>query len=80
MFPRLSGHFSPWTRSSMVHEQVMKWAKATAYVYSDSVFCVGKMQEHSEANKRWKNQVEEFRQSNSYRELFGGDGEPIEFE
>ena len=38
------------------------------------------MQEHSEANQRWKNQLEEFRQSSSYRELFGMDGEPIEFE
>ena len=38
------------------------------------------MSDHSEANRRWENQVEEFRQSNSYRELFGIDGEPIEFE
>ena len=35
---------------------------------------------HSEANQRWKNPVEEFRQSNSYKELLGTDGEPIEFE
>ena len=38
------------------------------------------MQEHSEANHRWKNQVEESRQSNSYGELLGFDGEQIEFE
>ena len=50
------------------------------HVYSDSVFCSGKMQEHSETDQRWKYQVEEFRQSNSYRELFGIDGELIEFE
>ena len=46
------------------------------YVYSDSVLCLGKMQEHSEVNQKWKDQLEEFRQSNSYRI----DGEPIEFE
>ena len=38
---------------------------------SDSVLCFGKMQEHSEANQRWKYQLEEFRQSNFYRESFG---------
>ena len=41
---------------------------------------LGKMSEHSEANQKWKNPVEEFRQSNSYRELLGIDGEPIEFD
>ena len=35
---------------------------------------------HSEANQRWKNPVEEFGQSNSYKELLGTDGEPIDFE
>ena len=38
------------------------------------------MQEHSEANQRWKNQLEEFQQSNSYSGLLGFDGGPIEFE
>ena len=38
------------------------------------------MSDHSEANRRWENQVGEFRQSNSYRDLLGFDREPIEFE
>ena len=38
------------------------------------------MSDHSEANRRWENQVQEFQQTNSYRELLGIDGEPIEFE
>ena len=42
-------------------------------------FMLGKMQEHSEANQRWNVQLEEFQQSNSDRELFGIDGEPIVF-
>ena len=41
---------------------------------------LGELSDHSEANRRWENQVEEFRQSNSYRELHGIDGEPTEFE
>ena len=38
------------------------------------------MSDHSEANRRLENQVKEFRQSNSYRELLGIYGEPIEFQ
>ena len=38
------------------------------------------MSEHSEANQIWENQIEEFRQPISYREIHGIDGEPIEFE
>ena len=38
------------------------------------------MQEHSDANQRWKDQLDEFRRSNSCRELFRIGGGPIEFE
>ena len=38
------------------------------------------MQEHSDANQRWKDQLDEFRQSNSCRELFRIGGGPIVFE
>ena len=38
------------------------------------------MQEHSEVNGKWKDQFQDFRQSNACRELFGIDGERIEFE
>ena len=41
---------------------------------------LGKLSDHSEANRRWENQVKEFPQSNSYRELLVIDVEPIEFE
>ena len=41
---------------------------------------LGEMSDHSEANRRWENQGEEFRESNSCRESLGIDGEPIEFE
>ena len=42
--------------------------------------CLGKMNEHTEANAKWNDQLLEFQHSNSYRELFGIDAEPIEFE
>ena len=69
-----------WTRSSLAHDQAIKWAKAKARVYSDSVLCVGKMSHLADATRRWEGQVEESQQTDSYRDFFGIDGEPIEFE
>ena len=69
-----------WTRSTLTQAQTIQWTKAKIHVYSDSVLCMGMMQEHSEANKRWNDQLEEIQQSDSCRELFGIDGGPIEFE
>ena len=63
-----------------MYDPVIQWTKAKVHVHSDSVLCLGKMQEHSEANQRWNHPLEEFPQSNSYREFFGIDEEPIEFE
>ena len=64
----------------MVHDKVIKWTKAKVHVYSNWVLCLGKMQEHSEANARWQAQLQYFRHSKGYKELLGIDGEPIEFE
>ena len=72
MFPRLNGPFYPWMRFNLLHDQAIKWAKSKVHVYSDSVLCLGKC--------RWKDQLQDFQQSHSYRELFGIDGEPVEFE
>ena len=76
---RIEWTTSSWTRSRLSHDQTITWTKARVHVYSDSVLCLGKMSDHSEANRRWENQIQEFRQSNSHRELLGIDGEPIEF-
>ena len=38
------------------------------------------MHEHSGANAKWKDQLEDFQQSNACRELFVVDREPFEFE
>ena len=32
-----------WTRSSLAHDQAIKWSKAKVQVYSDSALCLGKM-------------------------------------
>ena len=63
-----------WTRSSLAHDQ------AKVRVNSDSVVCFGKMTDPADANRRWEGQVEEFQPTDSYKELFGIDGEPNELE
>ena len=66
--------------SSRAPYQAIKCAKAQVHAYSDSVLCLGKMHDHSEANEKWKSQMKEFQQSNEYAELSGIDVEPIELE
>ena len=72
--------FSLWMRSTLCHEQVIKWAKAKVHAYSDSVLCLGKLHNPSEANEKWRDQISEFQRSREHAEFFGIDGEPIEFE
>ena len=72
--------FSPWMRSTLCHDQVIKWTKAKVHVYSDSVSCLKELHDHSEANEKWWDKISEFQQSNEYAELQGTGGEPIEFE
>ena len=43
--------------------------KAEVRVYSDSVLCVGQMNESKETITRWEGQVEEFKMCPSYEEL-----------
>ena len=56
------------TRSTLMHDQVIKWTKATVHVHSGSVLCFGKMQDHSAPNQIWNAQLKEFQQSNFDRE------------
>ena len=61
-------------------DQMIKWVKAKAHVYSDSVKCLVKLSDLSEAKRRWEGQVADFQLPASYEALPGIDGEPIEFE
>ena len=69
-----------WARSALLNDQAIKWTKARVHVYSDSVLCLGRINDPKEAMKRWTGQVAEFQMENSFEELLGLDGEPIEFE
>ena len=59
-------------RSELSHDQVIQWI-----VHSDSVQCLGKVNDSKDATIRWGGQVEEFKMSFSYKELMGIDGEAI---
>ena len=72
--------FTPWMRFTLLHDTVVKWAKAKVHVYSDSVLCPGEIYEHAEANAKWKDQLQYFQPSNKFKDLCGIDGEPLEFE
>ena len=75
-------HFlSQLMNMTLCHDQAMKCANTKVHVYSDSVLCMGRIHQASEANTKRKEQFHYFQQSNEYTELSGiDDGEPIEFE
>ena len=69
-----------WTRSTLVNDQAIKWAKAKACVHADSAPCVGRMEQRpGAAERRRKGQVEDLRMYSSYQDAVGIDGEAIEF-
>ena len=54
--------------------------RTKVYVFSDSVLCLGKMNESPRSNKTWEQRLEWFRSSPEYRTLDRIGGEPMEFE
>ena len=48
---------SPWMRSSLLRPSDQVGESTIVRVYSDSVLCMGKMYEHTEANAKWKDQL-----------------------
>ena len=54
--------------------------RAKVYVFSDSVLCLGRVHEHLESNKAWKEEIGWIVTDKSYRDYDGINGEPTEFE
>ena len=50
------------------------------HVFSDSVLCLGKMNENPQSNIAWEDRLTRFKRSPGYRVLDRIDGEPMEFE
>ena len=69
-----------WKRLSLTgDEQVISLSHAKAYVFSDSVLCLGKIHENRRANTAWEERLAWFKSSPEYRNLDRIDGEPMEF-
>ena len=72
---------SPWRQLSLVNdEEVISLSHAKVYVFSDSVLCLGKVNQNPASNTVREEQLSWFKGSPQYRTLDTIDGEPMEFE
>ena len=72
---------SSWKYLSLIRdEQIINLQRAKVYVFSDSVLCLGKMNENPQSNIAWEGRVTWFKSSKEFRVLDRIDGEPMEFE
>ena len=72
---------SSWKYLSLVgDEEVISLSHTKVYVFSDSVLCLGKMNENPQSNYAWEDRLTWFKSSSEYRALDTIDGEPMEFE
>ena len=72
---------SSWKYLSLVgDEEVISLLHTKVYVFSDSVLCLGKMNENPQSNNAWEDRLMWFKSSPEYRALDKIDGEPMEFE
>ena len=70
-----------WKHVSLIcDETIINLQRAKVYVFSDSVLFLGKIHQHPNANKSWKERIEWITTSQSYRDYDGISGEPTEFE
>ena len=70
-----------WKHLSLIgDETVINLQRAKVYVFSDSVFCLGKIHQHPKSNEAWKDRIEWITTSESYRDYDGINGEPTESE
>ena len=75
-----------WESSSLKYlsligdEQIINLQRTKVYVFSDSVLCLGKMNENPQSNMAWEDRLTWFKSSLEYRTLDRIDGEPMEFE
>ena len=78
---QISWEIFPWKHLSLVSdEEVISLSHAKVYVFSDSVLCLGKVNQNPTSNTVWEQQLGWFKDSSQYRTLDTIDGEPMEFE
>ena len=70
-----------WKYLSLIgDEQVISLQRTKVNVFSDSVLCLGKMNENPTSNIAWEQRLEWFKSTPEYRTLDRIDGEKMEFE
>ena len=75
-----------WEKHSQKHlsligdETVINLQRAKVYVFSDFVWCLGRVHQHPQSNKAWKERIGWIVADKSYRDHDGISGEPTEFE
>ena len=70
-----------WKQLSLIgDETVINLQRTKVYVFSDSVLCLGKIQQHPESNEAWEKRIEGITTDQSYRDYDGINGEPTELE
>ena len=61
---QISWEDSPWKQFSLVNdEEVISLLHAKVYVFSDSVLCLGKMNQNPTSNNVWEQQLGWFKDS-----------------
>ena len=70
-----------WRKLSLIgDEKIINLQRTKVYVFSDSVLCLGKIQQNPESNEAWEQRLGWIKSSQSYRNFDRIDGEPTEFE
>ena len=78
---QISWERSSWKQLFLVNDQeVISLFHAEVDVFSDSVLCLGKMNQNPTSDTVWERQLGWFKDSSQYRTLDTIDGEPMEFE
>ena len=70
-----------WKYLSLIgDERIINLQRTKAYVFSDSVLCLGKIHENTQPNAALEQRLEWFKTSQEYRNLDRIDGEPMDVE
>ena len=78
---QISWESSPRKQLPLVNdEEIISLSHAKVYVFSDSVLCLGKVNQNPTSNTVWEEKLSWFKDSPQNRTLDTIDGEPMEFE
>ena len=67
-----------WVSTSLLYSRAHQYSTAKAYVFSDSVLCLGKMGDGPVES--WKSKIQRYSDNKYFKDLNRIDGEPMEIE